>query len=128
MPFPRLALVALLAANGCQTQLGSMPLVGANPDALGVKMLRPAIEARSCRASVLGIPLQAGEPAVDEAFADLLRRDEEGNVLTQAELREERLLTGIYNRRCLVLRGDLGRLVSTVTLPMPDTHEHHGAH
>lgn len=91
------------------------------------KLLRPDAEGRSCRAWVMGIPLQPGSPGLDEALARVLALDPEGNVVTHVEVSERLLLTGIFNRRCVVLRGDLSRTVASVTLPTPEGHHTHGA-
>jgi len=44
-----------------------------------------------------------------------------------AEVRWHRLVTGVYNRRCVEVRGDLARALSTITLPAPPGH-HHESH
>ena len=54
--------------------------------------------------------------------------DPEGNVVANADVRWRRLVTGVYNRRCVEVRGDLARTVSTIRLPGPPGHEGHGAH
>ena len=45
--------------------------------------------------------------------------------LSGAEVRLRRLVTGLYNRRCVEVRGDLARTISTLTIRMPPGH---GAH
>jgi len=84
----------------------------------GLKLLRPAVSGRSCRASLAGLPLAAGEPDLREALAQVLALDAEANVVANAEVRWRRLVTGVYNRRCVEVRGDLARTVPTVTIPM----------
>jgi hypothetical protein len=124
----RSALLLLGAVAGCATSLGSFGVVQPDADAVGLKLLRPGVVGRSCRASVLGIPLRAGAPDVREALAAILALDAEGNVVANAEVRSERLLTGVYNRRCVELRGDLARTVSTIVVPAPPGHEGHAGH
>ncbi len=59
----------------------------------------------------------------------LLARDAEANVVVNAELTTNTVLTGLWNRRCVEVRGDVARIVSTVTLPMPASHgEQHRHH
>jgi hypothetical protein len=41
-------------------------------------------------------------------------------------VRWERIVTGVYNRRCVEVQGDLARSVTTVRLPAPPSH--HGHH
>ena len=84
--------------------------------------MRPGLQGRSCRVSVLGVPVRAGAPALGEAVEQILAADPEGNVVTRAEVTWYELVTGIYNRRCLEVRGDLARMVSTLKLPVPAGH------
>ena len=59
--------------------------------------------------SVLGVPVRAGTPALGEAVAQILAADPEGNVVMRAEVTWSELVTGIHNRRCVEVRGDLAR-------------------
>ncbi len=112
----RLATVAAAAAlAGCSASLGSMGVLLPEASSVGLKVLRPGVRGRSCRASIAGLPLDAGEPELREAVAQVLALD----ALTNAEVRWQRLVTGLYNRRCVEVRGDLARVVPSVTLPMP---------
>jgi len=122
-----LAPTSLLALAGCATSFGRLGVVSPDPDAIGVKLLRPGVEGRSCRASVLGVPLGRGAPELHEALAHILALDAEGNVVTHAQVTWRHFVTGLYNRRCLEVRGDLGRTVSTLTLPTPMSHPEHGS-
>jgi hypothetical protein len=100
-------------------------MVSLDPEQSATKLLRPGVEGRSCRSWVLGVPLGAGSPDVREALVDLLARDPEGDVVQRAEIRWEDWLTGAYNRRCIVVRGDLARQVRVITLPTPGGQHHH---
>jgi len=116
----RLAAVAAAAAlAGCSASLGTMGVLLPEASSVGLKVLRPGVRGRSCRASIAGLPLDAGEPELREAVAQVLALDPEGNALTNAEVRWQRLVTGLYNRRCVEVSGDLARTVPSVTLPMP---------
>ena len=115
-----LAITALL--TGCTASLGPATLIGTDADLVGLKLLRPGLHGRSCRVSVLGVPFRAGAPALTEAVAQILAADPEGNVVTGAEVTWSELVTGVYNRRCVEVRGDLARMVSTLRLPAPAGH------
>jgi hypothetical protein len=121
----RIALAGLVLALGCASSLGTLGVVHPDADDVGLKLLRPDVTATSCRSSVLGVPLRAGEPDVREALATILALDREGDVVANAHVSWRTLVTGIYNRRCVEVRGDLARTVTTVRLPMPASH---GAH
>jgi len=116
------AVAVILALAGCSMSLGSVGVVAPEASSVGLKMLRPAVSGRSCRSSIAGLPLAAGEPELREAVAQILALDPEGNALGNAEVRSQRLVTGLYNRRCVEVRGDLVRIVPSVTLPMPSHH------
>ncbi len=111
------ALVAATTLAGCSASLGKVGVLV--PDADGLKLLRPGVSGHSCRASIAGLPLGTGEPDLREAVAQVLALDAEANAVANAEVRWRRLVTGVYNRRCVEVRGDLARTVSTLTIPMP---------
>jgi hypothetical protein len=57
------------------------------------------------------------KPSLDEALRRILAVDAEGNVVVNAEVRWRRFVTGLYDRRCVEVRGDLARTVSTIHAP-----------
>jgi hypothetical protein len=111
---------------GCATPLGSVNALQPKFDTFGVKLLVPSVTGRSCRTSILGVPLKSGDPDVQEALAQILARDAEGDVVTDARLSSECIFLGLYNRRCVSVEGNLGRTIRVVTVPMPASH--HGHH
>jgi hypothetical protein len=120
-------ILLLLACLGCAGSTSRLELLTARPGVVGLKLLYPGVEARSCAASVLGIGPPA--PRVEDVVARLLARDDEAQVLADAEVRWDVLLTGLYNRRCVSVRGDLARPTSTLLLPAPaggHAGHHHG--
>ena len=116
--------VVAAALAGCSTSLGRMGILVPDGEAVGLKLLRPGVSGRSCRASIVGVALGGGDPDLQEAVARVLALDPEGNALTNAHVRWEQIVTGVYNRRCLEVHGDLARTISTVAIPMPG----HGTH
>jgi hypothetical protein len=121
-----LSLLAAAGLGGCTASFGTVGLVSPASDTIGVKLLRPGVTGRSCRVSVAGIPTAAGAPDVKEAMAEILALDREGDVVVNAEIRWHGVLAGVYNRRCVEVRGDLARTVSTIRLPAPPGHGGHG--
>jgi hypothetical protein len=117
------AVLVLATGTGCATTGGSVGLLARDPETAGVKLLAPHAVGRSCRASVFGVPLSSGEPSLDEAINAILARDAEGDVITSAVVRWQTVTTGIYNRRCVEVHGDLGRLIPTLTLPLAHRHD-----
>ena len=117
--------VVAVALAGCGRSLGTIGVLRAESDTVDVKLLRPGAAGRSCRASVLGFPLSEPGPTVREALDRILALDAEGDVVVNAEVRSEEWITGLYNRRCIEVRGDLARAVPTLVLPMPSEHHRH---
>jgi hypothetical protein len=119
--------LCVTAVAGCTTRIGSAPLLAREVDLVATKLLRPGVIGRSCGATILGIPVGGSEGTLNEALARVLAQDIEGNVVTEAVILEERITTGLVNWRCLIMRGDLGRSITTITVPAerypgPGTH------
>ena len=53
------ALAALVGLSGCGAALDRVGLLGTDSDAVAVRVLQPRALGRSCRSSVLGLPLGA---------------------------------------------------------------------
>lgn len=118
-----LAAIVALGAGGCTVPLGHLALVTPETAAPATKLLRPGAEGRSCRSRVLGIATDGDrDPSLDDALAQILALDAEGNAVAAVDVRAEEFLTGVYDRRCLVVRGDLVRTIGTITLPTPGHH------
>ena len=117
----RWALLAAIAFGGCTVPLGHVALVTPESATPATKLLRPGVEGRSCRSRVFGVAA-SGDPSVDDALAQILALDAEGNGVANVDVRVEELLTGVYDRRCVVVRGDLVRTIGTITLPVPGHH------
>ncbi len=119
-----MAALLAVAVGGCGASSSRVGLLSPDPQLVGVKLLRPNVAGRSCRASVVGVPLAAGDPSIEEALGQILTLDPEGDLVANAEVDWRRLVTGVYNRTCVEVRGDLCRAVSAVIVPMPG-HGHH---
>jgi len=121
----RRALLVLLALGAaCARSVGGLGVVADDPAVIGTQMLRPGVEGHSCRTTVLGVPLRAGTPDVREAVQQMLAVDADANVVVHADVRTRALLTGLYNRRCVDVRGDVARVTSRLVLPAGPGHEH----
>ena len=119
------AVLLSIGLIGCSSGLGSINVFQPKFDTFGVKILRPGVTGRSCRTSIFGLPVQRGDPEIQEAIAHILALDAEGDVVTDAHVGSEHIVTGVYNRRCVWVRGNLGRTIRTITLPMPASHPRH---
>ena len=120
-------LAGLLAGllTGCTTSLGTIGVVRRDSDDVAVKLLRPGVTGRSCGSSVLGVPVSGSGPDVRDALERILVLDAEGDVIVNAEVTSHAFISGVYNRRCVEVRGDLARTTSTIILPAPMGHHGH---
>ena len=121
-----LVLLGMLA--GCVTSHGTVGVLAPSGDVVGTKLLRSRAVGRSCRTRILGVARGADAPQLQEALAEILAQDEEGDVVLNADVRSSAFLTGVYNRRGLEIQGDLARAVPTIAVPGPAGHGSHGAH
>jgi hypothetical protein len=122
----RLVAIAFTMLAGCTTSFGVVGAVLPDADRIGTKILRPDVVGQSCATDVFGISTSAAGPALKAAVAQILALDPEGDVVTNAEVSSSELVTGIYNRRCVQVRGDLARSVRVIAVPAPAGH--HGHH
>lgn len=117
------ALGLMMLAGGCMTTTVELGLVRPTAETVGLKMIRPGARVRDCRSSLFGVPLRAG--ATTSLLSGLLAIDAEADVVSKARVTTESIATGIYNRTCVELVGDLGREVNVVRLPdVGGGHEH----
>ena len=121
----RLALASTCALLGCASSLGVIDAVAPRSEQAGVKLLRPAAVGRSCRVDVFGISIGRTTPPLPDALAQIVALDAEGDVIRNAEVTSSQFVSGIYNRRCVEVRGDLARMIRTITLPAPASHRGH---
>jgi hypothetical protein len=119
-----LTVLMTLMVAGCMTTHSDLGVIRPSAEEVGLKMLRPGARARECRSSLFGIPLQVD--GADSLLATVLKLDDEADVLAKARVKVESISTGVYNRTCVELVGDLGREVSVVRLPaVGGGHQHH---
>jgi hypothetical protein len=116
-------ILGVIVLSGCVTIQTEFGVVHANAENTSMKMLRPGARVRACRSSLFGIPLQRATHG--SLVVELLGADAEADVATHVRVVAESITTGIYNRTCLELAGNLGREISEVRLPVVGEHEHH---
>ncbi len=119
-----LSTIALLLVAGCMTTTADIGLIRPTAETVGLKMIRPGARVRECRSWLFGIPLR---PASSTSLVmTLLGIDGEADVVAKSHVTTESIATGVYNRTCVELVGDLAREVNVVRLPaVGGGHEHH---
>lgn len=86
-------------------------------------ILATGVEGRDCDAAWFRLPPPDGSLA--RALAVALSSVPDATLLTDAEVATETLATGVYNRRCVRVRGSAARMVREVVVPMPEGQAHH---
>lgn len=119
-----LSFAATLLA-GCAVSYGPVGLIGPRGDAVAVKVIRPDVEGRSCQRSILGMVVDDSPASLAASLVQVLALDSEGDVVTNGEVVSEEFITGLYNWRCVVVRGDLGRTIPQVRMPSGTGHGGH---
>ena len=120
------ALAACLVA--CTSSTARLPRVTfATPDdRFETKMLRPVARASACRTTLLGVPIAGPRWPLESALRALLATDAEADQLTDVDVREQTVASGLVNRTCVTVRANVGRAIPVVRLPMSASH--HGHH
>ena len=124
------ALGACLVA--CTSSTTRLPRVtfGTPDDRFETKMLRPAARASACRTTLLGIPIAGPPSPLESALRALLALDSEADQLTDVDVREQTVASGLVNRTCVTVQANVVRAIPVVRLPMPAGHHsgHPGHH
>jgi len=117
--------LCVILVGGCTTHVGSAGVIAPAPETVGVKLLRPQVTGRACRQSILWWHIGENTPPLRSALGNIMALDPEGTVVTDAEITEDRFVTGLLNRVCLEVRGNLGRPTPTLSLPGAADHTDH---
>jgi len=122
------ALLAIAGLASCGLGSATVPLVFIGADQPGFKMLRPAAAARACGATIWPYGERAGGGLLETAIADLLAEQREADVVRDAQISWRGIDLLVVQVGCVSVRGDVGRAIPTVKLPMLGDHGGHGRH
>jgi len=118
--------VVLGGLVGCGLGRGTIPLAFGASDQLGFKMLRPGATGRACGATAWPYGVRADDGLLQTALADLLAQDAGADVVRDLRVSWRGVDLVIARIGCVTAAGDVGRVISTVKLPMLGGHGHHG--
>lgn len=104
-----LLLVAALS-SGCATRLGDLSLVASKSVGLTPEVMQRGVEGEDCVHLLLFLPLGSLNPNLQEAMDNALAKVPEANAMSDLAVYNDTVFTLIYNRTCLRVRGDVGRL------------------
>jgi hypothetical protein len=111
---------------GCGLGGGTIPLVILGANQPGFKMLRPGAAARACGATVWPYGARDRTGLVEAALAELLAEQAGADVVRDVRISWRGIDLLLAQVGCVSVRGDVGRVISTVELPMLGGH--HGHH
>jgi hypothetical protein len=123
-----LGIVLCVCLVACTSSTARLPRVtfGISADRFETKMLRPGARTSACRTTLLGVPVAGSPSPLESALRALLASDPEADQLSDVEVREQTVASGVVNRTCVTVRANVVRMVPVVLLPMPASH--HGHH
>jgi hypothetical protein len=113
---------------GCGLGRGTVPLAFGGSDQPDFKMLRPGVTARACGATVWPFGGRADDGLLQTALADLLDQSGAADVVRDLRVSWRGVDLLIARIGCVTAVGDVGRVISTVKLPMLGDHGDHGHH
>ena len=120
--------VALSATVGCGFRGGRLPLVPFASEEPGFKMLAPGAEARACGAIVWPYGSGSSDGLLERAVANLIARHPEADTIRDFRLSWRGVDLLVAQVGCVSVRGDVGRGIPTVELPMLGEHGGHTRH
>jgi hypothetical protein len=120
--------IMLAGLAGCGLGGVSVPLAFVGSQQPGFKMLRPGAAARTCGAMVWPYGARARDGLLDAALADLIAQAAEADLIRDARISWRGVDLLVARVGCVSVRGDVGRMISTVKLPMLGDHGDHGHH
>jgi hypothetical protein len=114
--------------TACTSSTARLPRVTfATPDdRFETKLLRPATRASACRTTLLGISIAGPPSPLESALRALLASDPEADQLSDVDVRQQTVASGVVNRTCVTVQANVVRAIPVVRLPMPASH--HGHH
>jgi hypothetical protein len=102
-------------------------VLGGDGSALPAMVLDTGVEGEDCTRALFAFG--AEEPSLGRAVERALAQVAEATVLVDVRVTTSGVATGVYNRRCVRVRGSAAKLVRQVVLPMPEGQDGgHGAH
>jgi hypothetical protein len=120
--------VAVVAGGGCGFAGGRLPMVPVESESPGFKMLAPGAEARICGGIVWPYGSRSGGALLERALAELVGPYGEADVVRDLQLSWRGVDLVVAQIGCVSVRGDVGRNIPTVSLPMLGEHGEHMHH
>lgn len=104
------AICLVPVVGGCALNYGDLNLVSPRNVEFSTETLRRGVEGRDCTYSLLFLPLGSLNPNIEEAVDRALAKVADANVLTDVAIYNDAVITLLFNRSCLRVKGDAGVL------------------
>jgi hypothetical protein len=120
------ALLVCAGTVGCTAHVADLAGV-LGPEAYPPAMvLATGAVGEDCGTSILFVPLQRA--SLERATARAIASVPGATLLVDVRVDARALVTGVYNRGCVRVKGSAAKLVSSLVVPMPEGHRGgHGA-
>ena len=117
--------MAMSAVVGCGLGGGKVPFVAVGSQDPGFKMLAPDAHSRACGTVLWPYGRRSGGPLLQQAMAELVAVNPEADTIRDLQLSWRGIDLLVAQIGCVSVRGDVGRYIPTVQLPMLGEHGHH---
>jgi hypothetical protein len=107
-PFTVIVLAAGL--TGCAYHVADLSLLSTKQVPARPYVLARGVSAEECTHQVFFVPLGSPRPDLGRLVEHLLTQTQKANVLTEVSVDERRIVTGVWNRHCLRVRGTVAQL------------------
>ena len=102
------SLAALLV--GCSIRMGDFTLLSSKNVGVEGEVIQRGVEGEDCVHMLLFLPLGSLNPNLEEAMDRAMAEVPSGNVMTDLAIYNDVLFTYLYNRICIRVKGDVGRI------------------
>jgi hypothetical protein len=120
--------VVLVASGGCGFAGGRLPIVPFGSEEPGFKMLAPGAEARACGGILWPYGARADGGLLERAVEGLMVPYAEADTVRDLRVSWRGVDLLVAQIGCVSVRGDVGREIPTVKLPMLGEHAEHMHH
>jgi hypothetical protein len=99
--------LAIAMLSGCTTRIGAFTFASTKNLGVAYAPLQTAVEGEDCVNLILFIPIGTLNPNIQDAVDRAVEKVPNGDMMTNVTLREDFLLTLLYNRACVRVTGDV---------------------
>jgi hypothetical protein len=99
--------LCMIGISACSLRTGDFTLASSRNTGLAYTPLRKNVRGSDCSQSVLFIPWGSMNPNIQDALDDAVRQVPNGDMMINATVHYDILVTLLYNRTCMRIDGDV---------------------